>query len=160
MCNILKRLIFWAFSAERAKIFIMAAGNTRQRERKKNTTSIIEANIYSHLFIQMSLLAKEISERWWVVSLQSSELSGIWQYPQLHFKASIIRHCKPVVILPFSLRVDMFTRPLMLSLWSLLALVWSHSQNMPALVCKNSSQLSTRETTVPSKHVRLFFVVV
>lgn len=97
----------------------MAAGSTRHGVKKKqkktpkqNTTSIIEANIYSHLFIQMSLLAKEISQRRWVVSFASSELSGMWQYPLLHFKASITRHHKPMVILPSSFCVDMFTRPL------------------------------------------------
>ena len=36
----------------------------------------------------------------------------MWQYPRLRFKASITRQHKPVVILPSSFCVEMFTRPL------------------------------------------------
>lgn len=61
----------------------------RQRaEKHTHTTSIIEANIYSHLFIQMSLLAKEISQRRRVVSF--AKLTARWHMtiPTAAFQSS------------------------------------------------------------------------
>ena len=130
----------------------MAAGNTRQGERererereKKNTTSIIEANIYSHLFIQMSLLAKEISERRWVVSF--AKLRALWHVtiPAAAFQS--IDHPSSQARGDFAFFLScwyVYTATRLSSLWSVLALVWSRSQNMPVCVCWNSSQLSMR----------------
>lgn len=48
---------------------------------------------------------------------------------------------------------------LLLSLWSVLALVWSRSQNMPACVCENSSQLpaSVRRLLFKTHQIREVF---
>ena len=147
----------------------MAAGNTRRGERereKKNTTSIIEANIYSHLFIQMSLLAKEISERRWVVSF--AKLRALWHMtiPAAAFQS--IDHPSSQARGDFAFFLScwyVYTATRLLSLWSVLALVWSRSQNMPVCVCRNSSQLSMRGggkiNNCPFKTCQtLYFVVV
>lgn len=110
-----------------------------ETEKKTTTMSIIVVNIYSCVFIQMSLLAKEISERQWVLS-QSSQLSGIWQHPGLHFKASITHHHKPMeIVFPSSLCVEVFTGPVCCFFVISACFGMKIQQNTPVLWLLNNS---------------------
>ena len=102
----------------------------------------------------MSLLAKEISEKWWVVSF--AKLRALW-HVTIRFKASITRQHKPVVILPSSFCVEMFTRPLSCCRCDQLLLWYEVTVKIcQCLSAKTALSCLCAKNTAPSKCVTLF----
>lgn len=137
---------------QREHFFIMAAGKRRQPEEKKNTTSIIEANIFSHWFIQMSLLANNISERHW--SFSFAKLTALWHMtiPAAVFQS--IDH-------PSSQTRGDFA----VSLWwwnvytAILLSLWSATDKMCCCFSAETDLTCLSEGKKNSKRVRLFLLL-